>query len=55
MRRERLTDYQNQTLATMEQQGALIERSLREGEKLQFNTSKGPRGNFAVNIQLMDV
>jgi len=32
-----------------------IERSLREGEKLQFNTSKGPRGNFAVNIQLVDV
>ena len=28
--KESLTDYQNQTLATMEQQGALIERSLRE-------------------------
>ncbi len=31
-----------------------IDRPLLEGEKLRFSTDKGPKGNFAVNISLVN-
>ena len=31
-----------------------IERALKEGEKVKFLTSKGPKGSFAVEISIIE-